>query len=140
MRPFVGRAVRTSWETLGRQEHGWFGHDKAAGGASPEAARGRAGSAAETVGHAAHVAMSAARRPGVGLATAENVEALARIIQSEAAGVENARAAVGWTVRNRMVRNGATRVTDEQRAYAHSARATDETRQIARAILDGSMG
>ena len=73
------------------------------------------------------------------LATPDNVETLGQIIQSEASGVRNAMLAVGWTVRNRMERNGTTLVSDVQRAYAHGASATDETRQIARSILAGTM-
>jgi hypothetical protein len=73
---------------------------------------------------------------GTGLATDQNVEDLARVLMSEASvGNQTERLSVGWTVRNRMSRNGTTSVADVYRAYSRNQAPTDAMRATARQIL-----
>lgn len=59
--------------------------------------------------------------PAAGLDTDGNVNDLARIITSEASiGNEPERTSVGFTVLNRMRRNGTSRVQDVQSGYVHN--------------------
>ena len=72
-----------------------------------------------------------------------NATDLARLMVTEAGGTgrirEVAMTAVGWTVRNRMVRNGRSDVSDVWTAYRHGKDATQDALRIARGILDGSI-
>ena len=74
--------------------------------------------------------------------TEQNVRDLARVMASEAGGApgEAAQIAVGWCLRNRMIRN---KTGDVRRvwspAFTHRAPATATTLKDARAILDGSL-
>ncbi|MFC7081110.1 hypothetical protein [Halorussus caseinilyticus] len=66
----------------------------------------------------------------------DNQWALAKIIMSEASiGNTTERRAVGYTVLNRMERNGTTAVTDEWDAYAHNQDPTSEIHDLAGRIL-----
>ena len=72
----------------------------------------------------------------------QNVRDLARVMSSEAGGApgEAAQIAVGWCLRNRMIRNGATDVRRVWApAFTHRAAATATTLRDARGILDGSI-
>lgn len=68
--------------------------------------------------------------------TADNRFALGKVITSEASvGTTAERRAVGYSVLNRMARNGTTEVTDEWNAYAHNQDPTAEIRDMATGIL-----
>lgn len=68
--------------------------------------------------------------------TGRNREALARLLTSEASvGSDAEQRAVGYTVLNRMDRNGTDAVRDEWDAYAHGQEPTDDLRDLAGRIL-----
>ena len=68
----------------------------------------------------------------------ENIEELARIIASEALTESTqAKTAVAWTVRNRMLRSGHTYVKQESHAYSVKQASTIETQRISRGVLTG---
>lgn len=68
--------------------------------------------------------------------TEQNREDLARLLTSEASvGNDVEQRAVGYTVLNRMDRNGTTAVRDEWSAYAHGQEPTDDLRDLAGRIL-----
>ncbi|WP_135825521.1 SH3 domain-containing protein [Halorussus ruber] len=68
--------------------------------------------------------------------TDSNQWELAKVVMSEASvGNTTERRAVGYTVLNRMERNGTTEVSDEWDAYAHNQDPTDEIYDLAGAIL-----
>ena len=74
-----------------------------------------------------------------GLLTPENIADLARVITTEAGGVnETAQAMVGWTVLNRMKRHTLTKVTEVWGQYAHGHFSTATSLNLAEKILDGS--
>jgi hypothetical protein len=76
------------------------------------------------------------------LATIQNTDDLAQIIMSEASpGVANAveSIAVGYTVRNRMQRQGSSSVRDVWDAYAHHAAPSQEARTLAAKVLRGAL-
>ena len=71
-----------------------------------------------------------------------NVQDLARVMATEAGGApgETAQIAVGWCLKNRMVRNGTDDVEKVWRpAFQHRAPATIMTQRDAVAILNGSI-
>ena len=71
-----------------------------------------------------------------GLLTPENIEDLARVIASEARGLnDTAQAMVGWTVVNRMKRQNLTRVSEVWDQYAHGHFSTATSKRIADNIL-----
>lgn len=78
-----------------------------------------------------------------GLATPQNVDALARIITAEAGGYNiYEQTAVGWTVRNRMTRDNTTSVADVARAYTpaqYTAFPTQQIRNLALSILQSTV-
>jgi predicted RNase H-like nuclease (RuvC/YqgF family) len=68
--------------------------------------------------------------------TEENIRRLAVIIMSEASTCNQAeRTAVGYTVLNRMARNGTNAVADVEGAYARNQQPTEEIIALARGIL-----
>lgn len=68
--------------------------------------------------------------------TDDNRWALGKVITSEASvGTTAERTAVGYSVLNRMDRNGTTAVTDEWDAYAHSQDPTSEIYDLATRVL-----
>jgi hypothetical protein len=70
----------------------------------------------------------------------DNERDLARVISTEARGTgEAAMRAVGWTLRNRMIRNQEARVDAAWHGYQHGAHVTDAATQIARGILAGTI-
>lgn len=100
----------------------------------------------------AALAVAASGRPEVGSGpsgqlpapqksqTEQNATDLAKLMVTEAGGTTAvAMTAVGWTVRNRMVRNGRSDVSDVWTAYRHGKDATPDALRIARGILDGSI-
>jgi hypothetical protein len=69
-----------------------------------------------------------------------NVQNLATLIMSEASiGVPVERTAVGYTVINRMIRNGTSHVSDVWRAYAHNQQPSLAIRTLAAGILQSSV-
>lgn len=70
-----------------------------------------------------------------------NVQDLARVIVTEAGGEnQTAQTAVGWTLRNRMVRNGTNDVERVWRpAYQHRKNPTASALVLAKGILDGTV-
>ena len=72
----------------------------------------------------------------------QNVRDLARVMTSEAGGKpgEAAQIAVGWCLRNRMMRNGADRVRQVwSPAFTHRAALTSMALRDAAGILDGTI-
>jgi hypothetical protein len=70
----------------------------------------------------------------------DNERELAQVISTEARGTgEAAMSAVGWTLRNRMIRNEAARVDAAWHGYQHGAHVTAEATRIARGILAGTI-
>ncbi len=68
----------------------------------------------------------------------QNINDLARVISSEARGVNSTgQAMVGWTIVNRMKRHHATRVSAAWHGYSHSHSADYTSQQLAVAILTG---
>jgi hypothetical protein len=73
------------------------------------------------------------------LATPQNVRDLASVIETEARGTpEQARIAVGFTVLNRMRRNGTDTVQSVWNAYAHHLSPEPSSLHVARTILNGA--
>ena len=75
------------------------------------------------------------------LLTPENINDLARIITSEAGGVnETAQAMVGWTVINRMRKSNPTRVSEiwAHGRYTHAHFPTATSMRLAESILGGT--
>ncbi|MHB8272180.1 hypothetical protein [Bradyrhizobium sp.] len=69
-----------------------------------------------------------------------NVTNLAKVMVTEALGVgEPAMTAVGWTLRNRMLRKGTTHVDHAWRGYQHGKAATSIAIKIATGILNGTI-
>ena len=65
---------------------------------------------------------------------------LAKVIHSEASGENDvAKAAVGWTLRNRMLRNGSKIVSASWHGYAHNSAPDFNSFRIAKGILNGSI-
>jgi len=123
------------WKSLGVQN--WQGEfpDGLAGAPRPSASLVASSSRNLEAGNDAP---AGAEPGGAGLCSSENVERLARILQSEASvGNEIERAAVAWTVLNRMKRNATDHVRDVASAYATNQEATDMMRKIARDVLSG---
>lgn len=113
------------WQNQGRQRHGWFGHGT--GPAKPKP-------------HKPDTPVGTFRR---------NVADLARVIYNEASGNGSlAMTAVGWTLRNRMLRNDVGRVDAAWAGYNHGAPQIDNvldrgayatSQQVATGILDGKI-
>lgn len=73
------------------------------------------------------------------LLNSSNVQELATVIMSEASvGNKVEQTAVGWTVTNRMLRDGTTKVSDVWSAYAHNQAPTQPIINLARSILSGA--
>ncbi|MDG6094280.1 cell wall hydrolase [Acetobacter sp. AN02] len=76
------------------------------------------------------------------IATLPNINDLAAVISAESKGLidshPNAPFAVGWTLKNRMRRNGISSVRQAWRGYAHSGRLDNRTLAIAHSILEGT--
>ena len=67
-----------------------------------------------------------------------NIYALAKIIQTEANGLDKATmTAVGCVVHNRMLRNHSSAVADERHAFQDFRSPTDQALSVARDIIDG---
>ena len=112
-----------SWETQGRQRHGYFGHGTGPGRHAPP-------------------------KPDPAATVRRNVAELTTVIYNEAKGAgDAAMTAVGWTVRNRMQRNKVDQVDKVWRGYAHgtpSSRGQEQmqyaqARRIATGILAGTI-
>ena len=74
------------------------------------------------------------------LNTVQNIADLATVIMSEASvGNNTERTCVGFTVINRMIRNGKTSVKDVWRAYAHNQSATEAIKTLAGELLKGGV-
>lgn len=74
------------------------------------------------------------------LDTEENIDELARIITSEASvGNDIERASVGFTVLNRMLRNGTTRVSDVSSAFSDNQPPRADAVSLATKILRGEL-
>ena len=100
----------------------------------------------------AALAVAASGRPEVGSGpsgqlpapqksqTEQNATDLAKLMVTEAGGTTAvAMTAVGWTVRNRMERNGHSDVSDVWFAYRHGKNPTQDAIRIASGILDCSI-
>ncbi|MDR3435491.1 hypothetical protein [Telmatospirillum sp.] len=72
-----------------------------------------------------------------------NVQLLAKLIVTETDGLEkdspNAPIAVGWTVVNRMKRNGTTHIDQAWHGYRHGKNATATAIATAKGILNGTI-
>ena len=69
----------------------------------------------------------------------QNINDLARVISSEARGVNlTEQEMVGWTIVNRMKQRHASRVSAVWHGYAHGHAPTQDSLTIARSILDGT--
>ena len=76
----------------------------------------------------------------VGNATTDNINRLARVLQSEASvGNDNERNAVGWTVLNRMSRNNTNSVSDVDHQYNRRQAPTQTMRDLAGSLLRGEI-
>ena len=76
----------------------------------------------------------------VGNATTDNINRLARVLQSESSvGNDNERTAVGWTVLNRMSRNNTNSVSDVDHAYSRNQAPTQTMRDLAGRLLRGEI-
>ena len=74
------------------------------------------------------------------LDTVDNVHTLAGILQSEASvGNVSEQSAVGWTVLNRMMRNGTERVSDVAGAYSTTQPPTAGMLRLAEDLLKGNI-
>ena len=95
-------------------------------------------------GHAApHAGKPHPAKPGV-ILTDSNVRELADLIWTEARGIgDQAMTAVGWTIRNRMGRNGVTEVDKAWHGYSHGTKPTGanlkHAETIARGVLNGTV-
>jgi spore germination cell wall hydrolase CwlJ-like protein len=70
----------------------------------------------------------------------QNVRNLAKVIATEAGGEGTAAmTAVGWTLRNRMIRNRTDHVDHAWRGYQHGKAPSAEAMRIAEGIIDGTI-
>lgn len=73
------------------------------------------------------------------LATTQNIHDLAAVMHAEAGGEsKTAQAAVGFTIMNRMTRNGATKVRSAWHGFAHRNTHKAGELTLAKAILEGT--
>lgn len=81
-----------------------------------------------------------AQAPDSSTPSSKNVTNLAKLIVTESGGLSRVtQTAVGWTVRNRMTRNGTTEVDRAWHGYQHGKAATATALVIAKGILDGTI-